>query len=63
MGSFRTRERELRIPRVGTAFDSDDLAVDCELKQLPWMCLVEPSKGRRGREVNKELGPREEEEK
>ena len=69
MGSFRTRERGrgLRIPRVGTAFDSDDRAVDCELKQLPWMCLVEPSKGRRG-ELNKdferfELGPKEEEEK
>ena len=66
MGSFRTgeRERELRIPRVGTAFDSDDCAVDCKLKQLPWMCLVEPSRGRR-REVNNdfehfELSPKEE---
>ena len=51
MGSFRTRERELRIPRVGTAFDSDDRAVDCKMKQLPWMCLVEPSKGKEAREA------------
>ena len=52
MGSSRTRERErgLRIPRVRTVFDSDDCAVDCKLKQLPWMCLVE-------------LGQKEEEEK
>ena len=54
MGSFRTRERELRIPGVGTAFDLDDRVVDCKLKQLPWMCLVEPSKGIR-REVNRDF--------
>ena len=60
----RERERELRIPRVGTAFDSNDRAVDCQLKQLHGCAWFEPSKGRR-KEVNKdfehfELGPKEE---
>ena len=64
MGSFRARERE--------NFESPEweqrlIQMIAQLKQLPWMCLVEPSKGRR-REVNKdferfELGPKEEEEK
>ena len=66
MGSSRTRERErgLRIPRVGPAFDSDDHAVDCKLSNCPGCTWFEPSKGRR-KEVNKdfehfELGPKEE---
>ena len=56
MGSFRTkeRERELRIPRVGTAFDSDDRAVDCKLKQLHGCSWFEPSKRRR-KEVNNDF--------
>ena len=48
---------------MGPAFDSDDRAVDCELKQSPWMCLVEPSKGRRREGIKDfecfELSPKE----
>ena len=55
--------QDKREPLVGTAFDSDDHAVDCKLKQLPWMCLVSAfqrkKKGVNNDFENFELGPKE----